>query len=129
MVDAESDLGKDRRRRWREHFEEFYRLCEKYEAADTDYHCCDYPAFPEDLIGLTCGAKTKRSGQPCKNLSIYLNGRCKFHGGLSTGPKTKAGKRKAAKNGKKGGRPKVKPDSMECSEMLRFLDSTRTARC
>ena len=37
----------------------------------------------------TCGAKT-RSGKPCKNLPMK-NGRCRMHGGASTGPKTAAG--------------------------------------
>jgi hypothetical protein len=35
-----------------------------------------------------CGAKT-RSGKPCKNQRFVGTGRCKFHGGLSTGPKDK----------------------------------------
>jgi len=83
------------------------RLHEKLEADDTDHKWRVYPALPEDPMGLTCGAKSKRTGQPCKNVSLYSNGRCKFHGGLSTGPKSEAGKRKAAANGKKGGRPKV----------------------
>ena len=52
-----------------------------------------------------CGART-RSGSPCKLRSIYSNGRCKFHGGLSTGPKTDAGKEQARINGRKGGRPR-----------------------
>ncbi|WP_143556126.1 HGGxSTG domain-containing protein [Solemya velum gill symbiont] len=47
----------------------------------------------------TCGARTKRGGQPCKLTSIYSNGRCKFHGGLSTGAKTNKGKRRSAMNG------------------------------
>lgn len=51
--------------------------------------------------GMTCGAKT-RAGTPCKLTSIYDNGRCKFHGGLSTGLKTTEGKRQSAKNGFKG---------------------------
>lgn len=37
-----------------------------------------------------CGAKT-RKGSPCQCNSLP-NGRCKFHGGLSTGPKTAEGK-------------------------------------
>jgi hypothetical protein len=45
------------------------------------------PPFPEDCRGMRCGAKTPK-GTPCKNLSIEGNGRCKFHGGLSTGPRT-----------------------------------------
>ena len=37
----------------------------------------------------TCGAKT-RSGAPCRNLPMK-NGRCRMHGGASTGPKTAGG--------------------------------------
>ncbi|OOY26786.1 hypothetical protein BMI90_16410 [Thioclava sp. L04-15] len=37
-----------------------------------------------------CGAKT-RKGHPCKVLSLPGKRRCKFHGGLSTGPKTPEG--------------------------------------
>ncbi|MGZ8928445.1 MAG: HGGxSTG domain-containing protein [Methylobacter sp.] len=54
--------------------------------------------FPADLIGLQCGAKTK-AGTPCKLKSINDNGRCKWHGGFSTGPKTTEGKRRSAMNG------------------------------
>ncbi|QQX80000.1 hypothetical protein JK628_21340 [Shewanella sp. KX20019] len=38
-----------------------------------------------------CGAKT-RSGQPCQRYGNKTNGRCKLHGGRSTGAKTKEGK-------------------------------------
>jgi hypothetical protein len=62
------------------------------------------PKFPEELRGLTCGART-RAGTPCKLKSLYTSGRCKFHGGLSTGPTSVEGKRKAALN---GFRPKKK---------------------
>lgn len=58
------------------------------------------PRFPEELRGMTCGAKT-RSGTPCKQKGIYINGRCKLHGGLSTGPRTKRGKRRSSLNWKK----------------------------
>jgi len=44
-----------------------------------------------------CGAKT-RKGTPCKNTRLFINGRCKNHGGLSTGPKTAAGKVRAMRN-------------------------------
>jgi hypothetical protein len=37
----------------------------------------------------TCGART-RKGTPCRCLPL-ANGRCKLHGGLSTGPKTADG--------------------------------------
>lgn len=49
-----------------------------------------------------CGAKT-RLGTPCQALAIWekyadgpRNGRCRLHGGLSTGPRTPEGKRKIA---------------------------------
>ncbi len=61
------------------------------------------PVYPPECRGMACGARS-RKGTPCKNLSIYANGRCKFHGGLSTGPKTEAGKRKVAANGRRAGK-------------------------
>lgn len=57
-----------------------------------------FPPFPDELRGLACGAKT-RAGSPCKIAAIYSNGRCKLHGGLSTGPRTVGGKARAALNG------------------------------
>lgn len=76
-------------------------------------HGVSRPPFPEVLRGLTCGAKT-RGGWPCKQRVLYANGRCKFHGGLSTGPKTEEGKRKSAENGKKAARLRtVEADPMK----------------
>jgi|GEM_PF-2401939 len=46
-------------------------------------------AFDLNTLPL-CGAKT-RAGTPCKRYA-RANGRCKLHGGLSTGPKTTKGK-------------------------------------
>jgi hypothetical protein len=43
-----------------------------------------------------CAAKT-RKGAPCKALALP-NGRCRFHGGMSTGPKSAEGKAKALAN-------------------------------
>jgi hypothetical protein len=37
-----------------------------------------------------CGAKT-RSGAPCRGAAMR-NGRCRMHGGPSTGPRTEAGR-------------------------------------
>lgn len=64
---------------------------------------CQYPPpksepFPDDLRDLQCGAKT-RAGTPCKQKAIYANGRCKWHGGCSTGPNTTEGKKRSALNG------------------------------
>lgn len=43
-----------------------------------------------------CGAKTTRKGTPCRNKSEPGRRRCKFHGGMSTGPRTKEGKARIA---------------------------------
>jgi hypothetical protein len=43
----------------------------------------------------TCGAQT-RAGHPCKSRVLWKSGRCKHHGGLSTGPKTAEGKQRIA---------------------------------
>lgn len=56
------------------------------------------PTYPDDLMGLACGART-RAGGACKMTSIYRNGRCKLHGGLSTGPRTADGQKRSAMNG------------------------------
>lgn len=37
-----------------------------------------------------CGATGKRTGQPCRGAAMP-NGRCRMHGGASTGPRTAAG--------------------------------------
>jgi hypothetical protein len=39
----------------------------------------------------------KSTGQPCMARAME-NGRCRYHGGLSTGPKTAEGKRRALMN-------------------------------
>ena len=38
-----------------------------------------------------CGAFARSTGQPCKAKAL-ANGRCKNHGGMSTGPKTMQGR-------------------------------------
>ena len=46
---------------------------------------------PGDLSQVaTCGARSKRGGQPCRAPAMR-NGRCRLHGGLSTGPRTPEG--------------------------------------
>lgn len=42
-----------------------------------------------------CGAKTRTNEQrPCRQAAM-ANGRCRFHGGMSTGPRTEKGKKRA----------------------------------
>ncbi len=43
---------------------------------------------------LKCGART-RKGTPCRAPGNGAGGRCKLHGGKSTGPRTKKGKEAA----------------------------------
>lgn len=57
----------------------------------------DDPKLPRSKRGI-CGART-RKGTPCQAPPVWnkltdkaRNGRCKLHGGLSTGPKTQHGK-------------------------------------
>lgn len=49
-----------------------------------------------------CGAKSKRTGKPCKAAAMR-NGRCRMHGGKSTGPKTPEGRERSRKANWKGG--------------------------
>jgi len=73
----------------RKYLKEHYSQLSKYDAALDSGDQADFSPLPEDI---TCGARTKRTGLPCKQKAIYKNGRCKYHAGLSTGPRTVAGK-------------------------------------
>lgn len=56
--------------------------------------------IPSDYAGddpSLCNART-RSGRPCRALGLPKTGRCKWHGGLSTGPRTLEGKARCAMN-------------------------------
>lgn len=88
---------KAQRLRWRKHCKAHERAAESWCKRGYSHPPPVFPALPDDLRGLACGAKT-RAGTPCKRLDIYLSGRCKLHGGLSTGPKTPEGKAKVALN-------------------------------
>ena len=43
-----------------------------------------------------CGARRKRDGQPCQGPAM-ANGRCRVHGGKSTGPRTPEGLERSRK--------------------------------
>lgn len=87
------------RKLWRLYCRACREVGEAWKATGYRYPPPAAPAFPEVLRGLQCGAKT-RAGTPCKLTTIFENGRCRLHGGLSTGPTTAEGKARAATNGK-----------------------------
>ena len=66
-----------------------------------------------------CGAKT-RSGDPCKNYAM-ANGRCRMHGGKSTGPKDKTKLQKNKNAEKHGLFTKYLP--AETNEIIELVDN------
>jgi hypothetical protein len=50
-----------------------------------------------------CGARSKRTGKPCRAAAMP-NGRCRVHGGMSTGPRTPEGLERSRKANWKHGR-------------------------
>lgn len=84
------------------------REVEKAEAAGLSWPDPGYPRGPDLRLfaGLVCGAKGKRTGKPCPLTGIHENGRCRWHGGMSTGPTSEQGKARSATNGL---RPKRTP--------------------
>jgi len=59
--------------------------------------CEPFPHVPAAFQKLVCGART-RFGTLCKRRDLYRSGRCRLHGGLSTGPRTLEGKARSASN-------------------------------
>ncbi len=98
----------EQRQRLREFNAEHARVAEQWREQGFQHPPPEFPVFPEDLRGLTCGAKT-RKGAPCKRRDVYASGRCPLHGGLSTGPRTAEGKARVALNGRCLKRKKAKP--------------------
>ena len=105
------------RKKYKKHYEKFAKLAEEYdrlvdkwnEDAEKTKWCEPLPPYPPlpvfeplpvEIHDMTCGAKT-RAGTPCKRTDIWRNGRCKYHGGMSTGPTTIEGKKKASQNWRK----------------------------
>lgn len=69
-----------------------------------------------------CGAKT-RSGTPCKSPAM-TNGRCRMHGGKSTGPRTPEGLERSRKANLKHGLFSAEALE-ECRFMRQLLRSSR----
>ncbi|MDX8384772.1 MAG: HGGxSTG domain-containing protein [Ghiorsea sp.] len=61
-----------------------------------------------EWVNSSCGAKT-RAGTPCKRRDLYNAGRCKLHGGLSTGATTKEGKEAIAESNRRRARKRQTP--------------------
>ena len=59
------------------------------------------PKRPQYLRKLTCGAQGQ-SGKPCGMTALFPNGRCIWHGGKSTRPKTVEGRARSLANLKLG---------------------------
>ena len=76
---------------------------------------------PHAQDGRVCGAKT-RSGQPCRNPKMP-NGRCRMHGGCSTGPKSLSGRERISRARLKHGRytKEAKADAAEVRRITREL--------
>lgn len=93
-----ADPDRERRARWRAYCRAHAEVGTAWAARGCGLPHPAFPPFPDELRGLPCGAKT-RAGTPCKRTDIYANGRCKLHGGLSTGPTSAEGLARAALNG------------------------------
>jgi hypothetical protein len=66
-----------------------------------------------------CGAKARTNNhQPCRQPAM-ANGRCRLHGGKSSGAKTKEGKQKQKKANRKHGF--YTPEVQEELKFMRFL--------
>lgn len=89
----------ERRKRWQSHNVKRQNIFDAWCLEGFQNPPPQLSSLPYELHGMTCGAKAKSTGQPCRRKDLYSNGRCKLHGGLSTGPLTNEGKRKSAKNG------------------------------
>lgn len=66
-----------------------------------------------------CGANSKRTHQPCKQPAM-ANGRCRLHGGKSTGPKTTEGLERSRRANWKHGlsSAKAKQEHQELQSLL-----------
>ena len=59
--------------------------------------------FGADWPGQRCGAKT-RKGTACQRPASKRNGRCRVHGGASTGPRTEEGRARISEANLRHGR-------------------------
>ncbi len=87
-------LGSPQRRRCIDHMMAYAHI--SYREAVAKVVAANKVARDTPLRGERCGARTRRATScMCKAMA---NGRCKYHGGMSTGPKTEEGRRNAMAN-------------------------------
>lgn len=85
----------------KDYYRESTKRFDEWQTNSFQYPAPESMPFPEICRDMKCEAKT-RSGKPCKNDGTsWANGRCKFHGGASTGPVTIEGKKRVSMNAKK----------------------------
>ncbi len=95
LADEQAEL----RSKWKKAVRE---MDEAHEGSDTDRMQMARTDW-QQFCGLMCGATSKRTGQPCRRKDLFASGRCKFHGGMSTGPKSSTGKKRSARKGERRG--------------------------
>ena len=100
FIRAVGPMSDEQRRRLRAWRREYLRQADEWR----DTHADDipppiWPNFPSDVVGALCGART-RAGTPCRRTALLPAGRCRLHGGRSTGPRTVEGKARSAANGR-----------------------------
>lgn len=74
-----------------------------------------------------CGAHSRRTGNPCKAPAMK-NGRCRMHGGKSTGAKTKDGIERARKANLIHGRYSAEAIQARREGMLKIRELRKRAR-
>ena len=76
---------------------------------------------------IICGAKARQNNnQPCRQPAMK-NGRCRLHGGKSTGPKTEDGKKRAALANYKDGlyTDEAMAEKKQIRKMMRWRDDLK----
>ncbi|WP_371807616.1 HGGxSTG domain-containing protein [Arhodomonas sp. KWT] len=92
----ESGMSDDERRRlwvqWHKARARWIRQCRENGAVPGPL-----PEMPPEIRGLRCGVTTK-AGTPCRRRDLGAGGRCRLHGGRSTGPRSAEGRRRVTAN-------------------------------
>ena len=85
--------------------------------------------FGGKISCLRCTASSKRSGEQCKKpaLKISRTQKCQFHGGLSSGPKTEAGKARISAAQLTHGREtqKIRAERSKAALVLAHLEDSK----